>query len=122
MPFPATLPADAHGRVVQAVAEIFENPPERRSNERRPFFGPVTLAHESNCHVCVSAFAKDVSSLGIGLVHIMPLDPGALIARIELPSGESISFRVQIEWCKDYGDGWYASGGRLLDLVETRDR
>ena len=58
-----------------------------------------------------------LASLGIGLVHIMPLDRGEVIVRIPLRAGGTVAFRTQIVWCRNFGDGWYASGGRFLDVV-----
>src|SRR5687768_8939697 len=99
VPLPSSVAADR--RVVKATAKIFEHQPDRRSSDRRPFVGPVTLTLDCAPNVQLSALAKDVSSLGIGLFHLMPLDPGEMVAEVQLPSGGSISFRLQILWCKN---------------------
>jgi hypothetical protein len=47
----------------------------------------------------------------------MPIREGEVVISLELPSGSSITLRTEIVWCKNFGDGWYASGGRFIDLV-----
>jgi hypothetical protein len=65
-------------------------------------------------YVSFSAFARDISPGGVGLVHLMPLDKGEVVIGLTLPSGKHLSLRTEICWCRDYGNGWYASGGRFL--------
>ena len=51
------------------------------------------------------------------MVHIMPVEKGEVIVSLLLPSGATVKLLTEIVWCKDFGDGWYASGGRFLDVV-----
>jgi hypothetical protein len=99
------------------MAEIFDDRLDRREAPRQSYFGPVTLYLDGAPNVQLSAFARDVSPLGIGLVHIMPVKQGEVVVSLRLPSGDSIKLRTEIVWCKDFGDGWYASGGRFIDVV-----
>jgi hypothetical protein len=112
------LPVAARRRVVHAIGKIAGKSADRRSEGRRPFFGPVTISYDCAPQLQLSAFARDVSSLGIGLAHTMPLQRGEAIVKVPMPRGGFVSFRTQIVWCKAVGDGWYASGARLLDVVE----
>jgi hypothetical protein len=102
--------------VISALAEITDEHWDWRSERRTSYFGPVTLRF-SGTHAAVSAFARDVSPIGIGLVHLTPLPTGEAIAVVPLPSGRILELRTQIIWAKDYGNGWYASGGQFLGLV-----
>jgi hypothetical protein len=121
MAFPdVALPVAARRRVVHAIGQIVRTPTERRLEGRRPLCGQVTILYDCAPHIQFSASLRDVSSLGIGLAHAMPLERGAAIVKVALESGGFISFRTQILWCKDVGDGSYASGGRLLDVIEMR--
>jgi hypothetical protein len=106
----------ARHRVVSALAEIFDERLDRRAEPRKSYFGPVTIALDGAPEVRLSAFARDLSPLGIGLVHIMPVQQGEVLVNLDLPSGSRISLRTEILWCKDFGDGWYASGGRFIDV------
>ena len=107
----------ARHRVVSALAEIFDDRLDQRTAPRKSYFGPVAISLDGAPEVKLSAFARDVSPLGIGLVHIMPVREGEVVVSLELPSGNTIALRTEIVWCKNFGDGWYASGGRFIDVV-----
>ena len=108
----------AKARVIQAMCEVFDIPVEHRRAVRRPFLGSATVSLTGASSNAFTAFARDVSTLGIGLVHTQPIDCGEVVVRLHQAGGRSIAFRTEILWCKDFGDGWYASGGRFLDVVE----
>lgn len=114
----------AEKRVREAVNRILgksipQAGAERRSDPRLPFFGPVTITLDDEAFPRFSAFARDISHLGVGLLHIMPLECGEVIVNIRQGEGEKpVALRTQIMWCEDCGEGWYISGGRFLDVVE----
>jgi hypothetical protein len=91
---------------------------EERDALRAPFFGPVTISVSGEESPRFSAFARDVSPLGVGLLHIMPLEPGPVVVTLRGASGDELSLRTQIMWCKSAGEGWYMSGGRFLDIFD----
>jgi hypothetical protein len=108
--------------VTEALSEILNDPQwERRRENRVPFFGPVSVSLADASGASLSAFARDISLGGIGLVHLMPLPPGEVLIGVTLPSGRCISLRTYVAWCRDYGDGWYASGGRFLGVSSPTD-
>ncbi len=92
---------------------------ERRTATRSPFFGPVTITLDDDEFPQFSAFARDISHLGVGLLHVMPLECGEVVVRIQRGDDEPLALRTQIIWCEDCGEGWYISGGRFLDVAET---
>lgn len=110
--------AAGEARVIQAMCEVFDVPTEQRQAARKPLFGPATVTLAGASSTAFTAFARDVSTLGIGLLHTQPIDCVEVVVRLHRPGGQSIAFRTEIRWCKDFGDGWYASGGRFLDVVE----
>lgn len=91
---------------------------ERRGSDRSPFFGPVTISLVADECPKFSAFARDISPVGIGLLHIMPLEESEVVVNVPVGTRGWVTFRTQIVWCKPCGDGWYSSGGRFLDVVE----
>ena len=106
-------------RIAGALLGIIESPEwDRRSLRRIPYFGPVSLRLEGADSARLSAFARDLSTGGIGLVHLMPLENTEVVITLKLPSGQPIELLTQIRWCRSFGDGWYASGGEFLDVVE----
>jgi hypothetical protein len=58
-----------------------------------------------------SAFTRDISSFGVGLIHNMELVPGEYDVRISSALGYWVRVRTRIEWCQSAGEGWYISGG-----------
>ena len=113
----STLPTFIAGdRIIHALAEIFDARPEKRDAPRRSYFGAVTVIPAAP-GVELSAFARDISPLGIGLVHTQPIESGEVVVTLDLPSGGTVKLRTEIIWCKSFGDGWYASGGRFIDIL-----
>jgi hypothetical protein len=104
-------------RVLAALDEILDDLCERRTEERIAYFAPVTVGLLESPQVGMPAFVRDLSLSGIGLVHLMPLKRGEVVVDLPLPRGSSVKLRTEILWCRDYEDGWYASGGRFLDVT-----
>jgi hypothetical protein len=108
----------AEDRVMTALQEILEAPEwHRRAVRRVSYFGPVAVGLPDTKMVEISAFARDISAGGIGLVHLMPLHQGEVVVTLPLPSGPSIRLLAEIRWCRDYGNGWYASGAQFVDVL-----
>jgi hypothetical protein len=106
-------------RIFSALQELLDSPDwDRRTSRRISFFGPVTVGLPDVDYVTLSAFARDISPGGVGLVHLMPLQKGEVVIGLTVPSGKQVSLLTEICWCRDYGNGWYASGGRFLKVDE----
>ena len=119
-PTDALFVADPH-RVPEAVLSIIKEArdsaeTEQRRSPRVPFFRPVMLALNDGESPRFSAFCRDISLYGIGLLHIMPIECRVIVVRFTCPEDQPIDLRVRIDWCQDCGEGWYMSGGRLLDV------
>jgi hypothetical protein len=105
-------------RIMAALASVFDDPDWiRRTELRLPYFGPVSVGLPNESSVSLPAFARDLSPGGIGLVHLMPIAPGEVTVALPLPSGKPVQLVTRILWCRDFGDGWYTSGGRFLDVA-----
>ena len=112
MPTEATTARSSSERLREALEEISEPYCDRRNEVRSSFFGPASVATPD---VTLSVFVRDLSLGGIGLVHFMPLRTGLCKLHLPISSGRTIDLDVDIKWCRDYGDGWYASGGSFTD-------
>lgn len=59
-------------------------------------------------------FSRDISPTGIGLMHQVDLPLEPIDVLLSTAAGESVSLRVQLEWCRPLGQGWYLSGGKFV--------
>ena len=89
---------------------------EQRTELRRPFFQPVnvSVAGDSSMYAAV---ARDLSTHGVSLLHTKPLPCGEMTLIITTQSGEQVRLRGAINWCDPFGEEWYISGGKLIDVV-----
>ena len=83
-----------------------------RAEPRFPLFQPVTLRRGSQL---LSAFSRDVSELGIGLLHDMPIGGEYTISILD-PAGCGYELTGIVLWCRPCGQGWYISGMRFCRL------
>lgn len=90
---------------------------DRRSAECHPFFAQVMLVSVDHRAMRLSAYSREISVGGIGLLHVMPLKAGA-IYEVRTEDSE-FTFRQQAEavWCRSAGHGWYLSGWRFVAAV-----
>ena len=83
----------------------------RRIHRRYPFIRPVTLENPDGSSQ--STFCRDISRLGIGLIHREPIEPGRVTLSITSSTDADIVGTADLRRCKSIGQGWYASGGRF---------
>jgi hypothetical protein len=106
-------------RVRQTAARLIEDAKleddERRKQGRHPYFHPVTIQLKESPEL-YSAFSRDVSITGIGLLHWMPIPPQIIRVVLTPPNSPTLRVRVKISWCSAWGEGWYISGGRYLEV------
>jgi hypothetical protein len=94
------------------LIEVAKGDAARRSQHRYPFYRPVILTVGAE-KTTRSAFGRDISDTGIGLLHAMPLDTGPVMVQFPSVTCDDIGVRTHITWCSPIGDGWYVSGGRF---------
>jgi hypothetical protein len=85
---------------------------ERRQAVRYPFFRPVTI--RTDMFRKHSAFTREISADGIGLLHRVEFRPGKVDVLISTAGGATARLRVHILWSKPCGEGWFISGGRFI--------
>jgi len=65
---------------------------------------------------------KTLSEGGLGFFHQQPLVERRVIVSIPTFEHKLLSFLLDITWCRFTTMGWYESGGRFLEAVETPPR
>ena len=87
---------------------------ERRVDPRYAFFTTVTLRPSSSPEQIISAFSREISCSGIGLLHAAPIfahESYEVDIRIE---EVRVRRNARAVWCRPVGDGWFLSGCRFI--------
>lgn len=109
---PTQLEADVVERLLSATRA--GEGAERRAFERHPLFAPVTLRPVDMTSAHISAFSREISQGGVGLLHYLPLKSGA-IYRLSMQQGDAqLETLAEVVWCRAAGEGWYMSGCRFV--------
>lgn len=87
---------------------------ERRAHARHPFFRLVSISPNGDPSQRFSAFTRELSFSGVGLLHCMPVESGEVLVTIPSKQGNSVQLRTRILWCRSCGEGWYLSGGQFI--------
>ena len=95
------------GELLMLAEAEFKN--DRRSEMRFPFFRPVSVQVDDHSF---SAFTREICNSGMGLLHSMELPLQEVVIKI---ADRPQQLRLQIEQCESIGEGWYISGGKLVD-------
>jgi hypothetical protein len=99
---------------LQTLLAAAQGNSDRRVDPRHALFTTVSLRPVSAPATVVSAFSREISVSGIGLLHASPL-----------VAGETYEIDIRIEevrvrkaaravWCRPVGDGWFLSGCRFV--------
>jgi hypothetical protein len=64
----------------------------------------------------VVVVGKHLSERGLGFYHPKPLPYRRVIASLE-SNGRWLGFLLDLTWCRFTRQGWYESGGRILESV-----
>ena len=89
---------------------------EQRQEFRLPFFRPATVTRQDG--TTHQVFTRDISRLGIGLLHKMPIEPGLVTVAVQLRTGTTVDFEAELLWCDATRSNRYASGARFLSEVD----
>lgn len=98
---------------------------ERRTDTRLRFQRPVHVtplrddeqALESGGSEVVTAYTRDITPAGIGLLHDQPLASGRVLLTFELLGGAPLSLVAELTWNRYIGGCWHLSGGRLIEVA-----
>ena len=127
--FDATLPQDEESvrtQVLGLLANLYSRTEvnERRRAQRYPFPYLVHLTPVGEDNVtpegeAMVVIGKHISDRGLGFYHAKPLPYRRMIASLEAGQGRWLSFLIDLSWCRFTKQGWYESGGRLIEAVPT---
>ncbi|MCE9527007.1 MAG: PilZ domain-containing protein [Planctomycetales bacterium] len=85
---------------------------DSRTEPRVPLFQPVMLRRGTHY---LSAFSRDISEAGIGLLHDMPIG-GEYTITVQDTAGRQYDLTGAVLWCRPCGQGWYISGMRFCNI------
>jgi len=96
---------------------------ERRQESRYPFPYLIHLTPVADDGITpqgesVVVVGKHLSERGLGFFHPKPLPYRRMIASLEC-NGHWVGFIIDLRWCRFTKQGWYESGGRLLQSVPS---
>ncbi len=102
---------------LRAILEGIEKQEEinLRSHERIELNVPAEIVTRRGN--TVEAMTREISRLGIGLIHRGSLSPGEVTVKMASESRQ-YTYRVQLEWCTPCDHGMFISGGRFLGKPE----
>jgi len=86
---------------------------DRRAEFRFAFFRPVSIEMNGKSY---SAFSRDISLSGIGLIHNMDLPLGQVEITVPTEMGRTVKLKARIQRCESCGPGWYISGGEFIGV------
>lgn len=87
---------------------------DRRGAARYPFFRPVRIVPAEGRLAEHTAFTRELSTTGVGLLHNVRLRPGLVTIALRTQDGDEVRLPTEILWCRPCGDGWYVSGGKFI--------
>lgn len=123
---PVTAESNVSQRVSSLLAALYPQGTliDRRQEQRYPYPHLVyltPLAEDSltpQGHNIVVA-GKQLSESGLGFFHQQPLPYRRMIASLDQGRGQWLGLIIDLSWCRFTKFGWYESGGRLLDVVNS---
>jgi hypothetical protein len=111
--------------VVDLLASCFAPPKlsERRRDHRYPFtrliqVTPVETSGLPSGETIVAA-GRSLSEHGLSFYHPQPLACRRAIVTVERCEGVFARLLVDLSWCRFTRQGWYESGGRFLQVVDS---
>jgi hypothetical protein len=97
---------------------------ERRKHHRYPYpqivhLTPLNETGRAATEETTTAVCKHLSERGLGFFHQQPLAHRRVIASLESPHARWLAFVLDVGWCRFTRHGWYESGGRFLQTIES---
>jgi hypothetical protein len=113
-------------RVRGVLASMYPNCDvyERRNEARYPYPRLVHLTPVDTNGIASSTDSfvvagKDLGDGGLSFYHPDPIPHRRAIASFELAPGRWLGLLIDLSWCRFTRLGWYESGGRFLQIVQS---
>ena len=123
---PAAADEEIRAKICGLLGTLYPrgNKVERRGEQRFPFpylvhLTPVEADGSVNVDETVVVAGKHISERGLGFYHQQPLPNRRMIVSLELGSDAWLGFLIDLTWCRFTKQGWYESGGRFLQVVNS---
>jgi hypothetical protein len=122
LPNDTTLPDnDLHMQIWGLLSTLYpqQEIAEQRHETRYPFpylvhLTPVNAGGAALPGETLVVIGKHLSQRGLGFYHPKPLPYRRMIASLE-SNGQWLGFLIDLKWCRFTHQGWYESGGRILE-------
>jgi hypothetical protein len=122
-----TQPAETElkNRVRGLLASLYPNCDYERRNESRypyPRLVYLTPVDANGKAISTESFVvagKDLGDGGLSFYHPDPISHRRVIASFELAPGRWLGLVIDLSWCRFTRLGWYESGGRFLQIVQS---
>jgi hypothetical protein len=98
---------------LQRVLESIEKSPAEHAREAERLELSVPAEITTRRGNTISAMTREISRLGIGMLHRGSLSPGEVTVRMASETRQ-FEYRVWIVWCHPCENGMFLSGGRFL--------
>ncbi|QDT47003.1 PilZ domain-containing protein [Symmachiella dynata] len=103
-------------RVLESIGDSEDH--HDRAVERLDLSVPAEIVtSRGNIIACMT---REISRLGIGLLHKGSVTPGVVLVKLASDSRE-FHYRVQLEWCHPCEGGMFISGGTFLEKVDPNE-
>jgi len=98
---------------------------DRRSESRAPLSMPVKVTPlprdpakaELSELQPFTAYTRDISPRGVGLLHDRPIRDGEVLLTFDLLTGETVSLIADLTWCRREEDHRYSAGGEIIEVA-----
>lgn len=87
---------------------------DRRVDPRHAFFTTVSLRAAADTTKLISAFSREISRSGIGLLHAAQIYPREFYEVDIRIVDIQVRRNAQVIWCRPVGGEWYLSGCRFV--------
>ena len=89
---------------------------ENRTAHREHLVRPVKIEFRDS-NETISAFSRNVSATGMGLVTDKAIDPKSIaVLQFTRLHDSDVSILAECRWCKPYGENWTISGWQFISL------
>ena len=102
------------GSSLTLMSAVIREELSRRMQQRYPFFHATTIRGGHGTEQ--TAFCRDISRSGIGLLHRQPIELGRAVLNIADSEGDDQEVSLDVRWCQPAAQDWYLSGAQFAHV------